>query len=311
MGLTKKILVIFIFIIPLSSSSYVFAGYPKIAVVVHAPLQVPFSRIYSGLIIKAKELNAKGIRVKVIWKDMLRPSRDTAIFLKDMKRAIEDRHKILVSAFYGYAPEDYISILELYNRYYHNLFIIPWSDEKFEKFYGATKPNNVFILAEPIENILLLLEQFIKRYGYDFNLLRNELRKRQVIVGSKYAQWQKEISKLVGDAISDWEKSTGGEVDCAAYSYLMESYSLETIRYVRALPDLRADARWIKEITPKEINDILNAYYKKTGKKKVSVKILKTSGVNGCESLPCKQRCCDKYRKWNHECLHRVDCDKK
>ena len=305
----KKTVFILLCIFFLPLHVYSFTGYPKIALVVHAPPYTRYSLINQDVTRKANELSAAGIRVEVIFRDI--PARRISVtdLLNDMKRSIKGKNQILISAFFGFSREDNRRILKFCERYPDNLFIIPWLDEDFESSYSAVNPNNVLLMPDPITDILSYLKQLMERYGSELKLLGDELKKRATVVLCKYVGWQNEISASAVEAINSWEKSTRGVVTPAAFSLLTKTYSSETIRYVKAFPDGRADIRILKETALEEMRQILNVYSMKTSKKKVTAELVRASGVNGCESLPCKKRCCDKYRQWNHECFHKIDCD--
>ena len=200
------------------------------------------------------------------------------------------------------------SYFEIQKKFISTVFIIPFYNERLHQSYRKFNPSNAFIIPEPADSLLITLNESLKIADFELSLVKQPLAKKQEAIVKQYQYFLKEMSKYLFKAINQWEQQRGGKVELTAAKYFEKSYVENTMWYATTVPGFKVNEKWIKSTTFKEINDILNTYYEMTKNLKVSAESLKTSGVNGCESLPCKQKCCFYYKQHNHECLDKIDC---
>ena len=226
-----------------------------------------------------------------------------------MEKLIKEQNpQIFVGPTFPFELRDPAELLKGYQSNQHRLFIIPFSNKTLEKSEIAAT-NNIFILPQPITNTLSVIGKAVEEHGYDMELLKKFLRDEEKIVQNKYLQWEMAIDKMVENGMHGWQKETGGSISSDAASFLERSYTGNTISFLKSYAVLNVDTASVMRRAPTEIVQILNTYYTKTGKKEVDLSSFKSSGVNDCENPPCKTHCCPEYRKWNHECLHKIDCN--
>lgn len=233
---------------------------------------------------------------------------DISGVMKDVYLTIDRKNQIIIAYVYPYMTTNYVGLLDFFKKFQNKIFIIPFWGATLDTAYKQVNPQNTFILPEPIGSMLLYINKSVGKFGYDVNRLKTSLTERQQKVQTTYFKWGKAISDSVETGIAEWEKKTGAKVSKEASAFLKDSYASDTIEYMKLLPSAKKNVDWAKKNALKEIPDMLDGYYAKTNKKVVELTPLKVSGINGCESLPCKEYCCPKYIEWNHECLQKIDC---
>jgi hypothetical protein len=225
------------------------------------------------------------------------------------KLVSQENPQIFIGPIFPLEFKDAADLFKGYQQYRDRLFIIPFLNRALEesKIVGLT---NAFILPQPITNTLAAIDRSIDRYGVNLELLKKSLKEEETIIQNRYLGWEKVIDKMVKTGMSDWERKTMGRISSPAAALVEESYTGNTISYLKSYAVLNIDITAIEKRTPAEVQEIFDTYYAKTGRKEVSLMDFKNSGVNDCEHLPCKTHCCPQYIQWNHECLNRIDCPK-
>lgn len=229
--------------------------------------------------------------------------------INEIKKAIlKDDVDIILGPFFPYSFFTSESYFQIQKKFSSTVFIIPFYNERLNQSYKKRRLNNTFIIPEPVDSIFIMLNDFLKSSDFELSIVKKFLGKKQKLTVKQYLYFQKEMSKYLFDAIKIWEQQNGGRVELGAAKYIEKTYIENTMWYATTVPGFRINEEWIKSTTLKEINEILSTYYEMTKNLNVTAESLKTSGVNGCESRPCKKKCCPYYKQHNHECLDKTDC---
>lgn len=224
------------------------------------------------------------------------------------KALIDDHCEIIIGPFFYLSESTSKTLLNLQQNYPSTLFLVPFYSTNLRATYASLNLQNSFLLPEKAPNIFLSIAHFLKKTDYNISKMIPLIRSNQTIILTKYMSFEKAMYDSLLSTITKWQKHTSSEVEQTAVSYLASSYIPQTLWYLTIVPGYQITESALKELTSNEITDILNTFRKKTGGAIVSEVSLKASGVNSCKSLPCKTRCCEYYKKHNHECLNKISC---
>jgi len=224
--------------------------------------------------------------------------------------ALKDRVNVLIGPVAAPIPPPiYMKLIRSMKGHPSTLFIYPYFSEELYDVYKREKPDNSFLIPKKVIDIIFVIDDLAKERKYEIGEMKKTLEFLQWESIRMFQEYQSAIKKKLKTAIMEWQKKRGVKLLPKAAAYLSESISQGTLEYALFAPKFVMNKEKIGELVSKEIKDILDVYVKKTGFKEVTLADLKSSGVNGCKSPPCKLRCCSYYKLHNHDCLQKIDCD--
>lgn len=198
------------------------------------------------------------------------------------------------------------SALPTLYRYKDEIFILPVFSQEAENFIIKMKLENTFLIPEPLDVILSTIDRAVRKFGpSDLRNLKAALRMEVERNRQLYVTLDQKITALVSGGAKEWETEKSGRVDRDALEFLRADYAAKMVDYLKTNPWEVKEIDAIYSAVPKETKAILA----ETRSSYVTRNIVKSTGVNGCESLPCKKYCCNKYCDSNDSCLKVVECD--
>jgi hypothetical protein len=183
---------------------------------------------------------------------------------------------------------------------------------EFVKRYSA----NAYVIPEPTDQIILAIDQSVRKAGpANVSALKNTLMDEAKKAQEKAVAYQIQISREVMNAVGLWERERKIPVQPSAKEFLGMDYSSKFISFMIKFSAREKEFPELMKAVSKETNNILDQYWEFKKEKKgmmipqVDLASFKESGVNGCEELPCKQHCCDKYKVRNvDDCFRIMGC---
>jgi hypothetical protein len=198
------------------------------------------------------------------------------------------------------------STLPTLDRYREEILILPVVSQEAEKFLRETKLDNTFLIPEPVDVILSTIDRAIREFGpSDLRNLKAALRVEVERNRQRYVAFDQKIAALVSAGAKEWESEKDRRIDRNALEFLQTDYAAKMVFYLKSHPWKVKQIEGIYSVVPNETKAILT----ETRSSDVTINIIRASGVNGCESPPCKNYCCDKYCKNNDSCLRAIKCE--